>query len=157
MRLSNQQSFVLTISIAMCLRVVAMPHFINSINPDWVLLVLIYWTLMLPYRKGVFTAWSVGLLTDVLTGRALGEYALIYALVSYFCIKSHKRLRFLPLMQQSIFVFICLLAAQIVLFILENIQNAAVFSAVFWLPVIVGTVFWPFIYPALHFIRSIGR
>lgn len=141
----------------MCLRVAPFPHLVNIINPDWVLLVLIYWALMLPYRKGVFNAWAIGLLTDVLMGRTLGEYALIYALIGYFSIKLHKRLRQFPLIQQSGFIFACLLSAQLLVFLIENIQSPTVFSAIFWLPVVTGTLSWPLIHPALHFIRNIGR
>lgn len=112
---------------------------------------------MLPYRKGVFHAWTIGLLTDVLMGRALGEYALIYAIISYFSIKLHKRLRQFPLLQQSVFIFACLLLAQLMVFLIENMQSPTVFSAAFWLPVLTGTLFWPLIHPVLHFIRSIGR
>lgn len=141
----------------MCLRVVPVPYPVNAINPDWVLLTLIYWILMLPYRKGVFNAWAVGLLTDALMGRNLGEYALIYALIGYFCITFHKRLRQFPLAQQTVFIFFCLLLAQLLIFLIENIQSPTSFSAVFWLPVITGTLCWPLIHQALHFIRNIGR
>jgi rod shape-determining protein MreD len=155
--LSNQQNFLATIGLAMCLRVMPVPHLLNLINPDWVLLTLIYWVLMLPYRKGVFNAWAIGLLTDVLMGRTLGEYALIYAVISYFCIKLHKRLRQFPLVQQSVFIFACLFLAQLLVFLIENIESPTGFSAAFWLPVVTGTLFWPLIHPVLHFIRSIGR
>jgi rod shape-determining protein MreD len=155
--LSNQQNFLLTIVLAMCLRIVPLPHSLHIFNPDWVLLVVIYWTLMLPYRKGVFNAWCCGLLTDVLTGRVLGEYALIYALISYLSIRLHKRLRFMPVIQQSVFIFGCLLTAQIGVFLIENLQSQTHFGAAFWLPVISGTVCWSFLQPALQFIRSLGR
>lgn len=112
---------------------------------------------MLPYRKGVFNAWSVGLLTDVLMGRSLGEYALIYALIGYFCVQLHKQLRQYPLIQQSVFIFTSLLFSQLLLFLIENIQNRITFSAIFWLPVISGTLCWPLIYPVLNFIRHLGR
>jgi rod shape-determining protein MreD len=154
---SNQQSFVLTLLLAMCLRVAPVPYPFNMFNPDWILLILIYWSLMLPYRKGIFSAWSVGLLTDVLMGRTLGEYALIYAVVSYLCIILHKRLRQFPLMQQSFFIFFCVLFAQVVTFLLENIQRATPFSAAFWIPVITGTLCWSLIHKTLFFIRNIGR
>lgn len=157
MHLNNQQSFLLTMALAMCLRAAPFPHPLHIINPDWVLLMLIYWTLMLPYRKGVFHAWSIGLLTDVLMGRTLGEYALIYALISYFSIKLHKRLRQFPLIQQSLFIFGCLLLAQLLVFLIENIERPTGFSAVFWLPVLTGTLFWPLIHPVLRFIRNFGR
>lgn len=141
----------------MCLRIAPLPYFISMISPDWILLVLIYWTLMLPYRKGVFNAWIIGLFTDVLLGRTLGEYALIYALIGYFSIKFHKRLRFVPLVQQSAFIFACLLTAQTLVFLIENMQSHIRFSPLFWSPVITSTLLWPFIHPVLHFIRSIGR
>lgn len=157
MQLSNQYSFLLTIGLAMCLRVAPVPHLISVINPDWILLALIYWTLMLPYQKGIFNAWVIGLLTDVLMGRTLGEYALIYALISYFCVTSHKRLRFVPLAQQSVFIFACLLLAQLLVFLIENSKSPTVFPPVFWLPVVTGTLFWPLIHSVLRFIRSTGR
>ena len=108
---------------------------------------------MLPYRIGVFNAWLIGLLTDVLLGRTLGEYALIYAVISYFSLQFHKQLRQYPVIQQSLYVFLCLLAAQILLFLLESIQQSANFSVVFWLPVLTGTLAWQFIYRLLNFLR----
>lgn len=139
----------------MCLRVMPVPYVISILNPDWILLILVYWAWMLPYQKGVFTAWCIGLLTDVLTGRTLGEHALVYALISYFNIKLYKRLRQFPLIQQSGFIFACLLLSQLLIFLIENIQSPTVFSAAFWLPAVMGTLFWPFVYSALHFIRGI--
>ena len=141
----------------MCLRVLPVPHPVNAMNPDWMLLVLIFWTLILPYRKGVFNAWGVGLLADVLMGRTLGEYALIYVLIAYFCIIFHKRLRQFPLVQQSVFIFFCLLFSQLLTFLIENVQSPTDFSAVFWLPVITGTLCWPLVYTGLQFIGNIDH
>lgn len=155
--LNNHQNLVLTITFAMCLRIAPLPSAVVYLNPDWILLVLIYWSLALPYQQGVFNAWAIGLLTDVLTGRALGEHALIYALIIYICIKLHKRLRQFPLLQQTIFIFGCLLVAQVMIFWIESMRGVTRFSAASWLPVITGTLFWPFINPSLHFVRSLGK
>lgn len=139
----------------MCFRVAPFPYLLSAINPDWVLLTLIYWTLMQPYQKGIFHAWAIGLLTDVLLGRTLGEYALIYSLICYFTIQFHKQLRQYPLIQQSIFIFMSLLLAQCLIFLLENIQSPTSFSALFWLPVLTGTLGWFAVYTALQFIRNL--
>jgi len=111
---------MLTIVMAMCLRIAPWPGFLSGINPDWVLLVLIYWTIAVPERIGIFHAWTVGLLTDVLTGRVFGQYALAYTLIIYFCLVLHKRLRQFPLPQQGLFIFFCLLFSQILLFWLKK-------------------------------------
>lgn len=141
----------------MCLRVVPLPQSISYLNPDWILLVLIYWSLALPYQQGVFNAWAIGLLTDVLTGLALGEHALIYALIIYVCIKLHKRLRQFPLLQQTVFVFGCLFASQMLIFWIESMRGPTHFSISFWFPVLTGTLFWPFVNPVLRFIRAPGK
>ncbi|MDI1277027.1 rod shape-determining protein MreD [Methylobacter sp.] len=148
---------MLTIVMAMCLRIAPWPSFLSGINPDWVLLVLIYWTIAVPERIGIFHAWTVGLLTDVLTGRVFGQYALAYTLIIYFCLILHKRLRQFPLPQQGLFIFFCLLFSQILLFWLKNIQHPAQLHTSFWLPVFTGTLCWPLIYTALRRVRLSRR
>jgi rod shape-determining protein MreD len=148
---------IITIILAMGLRIVSWPGLLNDINPDWVLMVLIYWSLAVPERVGIFHAWTFGLLTDVLTGRLIGQYALAYSLVIYICLKLHRRLRQFPLIQQGLFIFFCLLLSQLLLFLIKNLQHPAQLKAVFWLPVISGTLFWPLVLTILRFVRLSQR
>lgn len=148
---------ILTIALAMCLRIAPWPGSLAAFNPDWVLLTLIYWSLAVPDRVGIFHAWTFGLLTDVLTGRLLGQYALAYSLVIYICLNLHKRLRQFPLIQQGLFIFFCLLLSQLLLFLIKNIQHPAQLHASFWLPVFTGTVCWPLVYTVLRFVRLSRR
>jgi rod shape-determining protein MreD len=148
---------ILTLVMAMCLRIIPWPVFLSSINPDWVLLMLIYWTIAVPERVGIFHAWIFGLLTDVLTGRLFGEYALAYSLIIYVCLILHKRLRQFPLPQQSLFIFFCLTFSQILIFWLKNIQHPAQLHASFWLPIITGAFCWPLIYSVLRRVRLTRR
>ena len=108
MQMNNYVGFfrvILTLVLAMCLRIAPWPGAIAAFNPDWVLLTLIYWSLAVPERVGIFHAWTFGLLTDVLTGRLLGQYALAYSLVIYICLKLHKRLRQFPIIPTGIVYF----------------------------------------------------
>ncbi len=152
----NNLGYFVTLFLAMSLKILPLPEFLSRLNPDWVLLTLIYWTLAVPEKVGVFNAWVVGILVDVLTGRVLGQQALIYALTSYTSLKLHKRLRQYPVYQQSLFVFLCLFFSQMMVFWIENIQGTTEFTLVFWMPVLVGTLFWPLIYLILRFIRVFG-
>lgn len=154
--MSNNYGFgriVLTIVFAMGLKIAPLSAIFAVYNPDLVLLVLIYWSLAVPERVGIFHAWIFGLLTDVLTGRLLGQYALAYSLVIYICLMLHKRLRQLPFIQQALFIFFCLLLSQLLLFFIKNIQQTAELKPTFWLPVFVGTVCWPLVYTVLRFVR----
>ena len=160
MQLNSYTGFfrvILTLVFAMCLRIAPWPGEMAAFNPDWVLLVLIYWSLAIPDRVGIFHAWIFGLLTDVLTGRLLGQYALAYSLVVYICIKLHKRLRQFPMLQQGLFVFFCLLLSQLLLFFIKNLQHPAQLHASFWLPVFTGTLCWPLVYGVLRFVRLSRR
>ncbi len=148
---------VLTLVMAMVLRILPLPPQLAAYNPDWVLLVLIYWALAIPERVGIFSAWTFGLLTDVLTGRMLGQYALAYSLVIYICLKLHKRLRRFPLLQQGVFVFSCLLLSQLLLFFVKNLQHPAQLHGTFWLPVLSGTVCWPVLHTLLRFVHVSKR
>jgi rod shape-determining protein MreD len=142
-----------TMMIAMALRIVPWPYYVAVFNPDWVLLTLIYWTLAIPERVGIFHAWLIGLLTDVLVGRSFGQHALAYSIISYICISLYKRLRPFPLRQQGLFIFLFLLLSQLLLFWIKSMQNPDQVSVLFWLPVLTGTLCWPIVYKVLRFIR----
>jgi rod shape-determining protein MreD len=144
---------ILTLIFAMCLKIAPLPPAYAVYNPDWVLLTLIYWSLALPERVGIFHAWTFGLLTDVLTGRMFGQYALAYSLVVYISLSLHKRLRQFPFIQQALFIFFCLLLSQLLLFFIKNIQQTAQLKPTFWLSIFVGTVCWPLVYTVLRFVR----
>lgn len=154
--MTNYYSFgriLITLIIAMGLKIAPLPPALATYNPDWVLLVLIYWSLAVPERVGIFHAWSFGILTDVLTGRLFGQYALAYTLVIYLCLNLHKRLRQFPILQQALFIFFCLLLSQLLLFFIKNIKQTAQLEPSIWFSVIVGTVCWPFVYTVLRFVR----
>jgi rod shape-determining protein MreD len=149
--------FFATVGAAMVMRVMSLFPSMDVFNPDWIVLVLIYWSIALPERFGVFSAWSIGLLTDVLTGRLLGQYALIYALICYFSINEHRRLRQFPMVQQCLFVFLCLLGSQSIIFGTESMQAGNRLTLEFWYPVLSGTLVWPLVFVVLRYIRVMAR
>ncbi len=137
----------------MALLIVPWPESIQLFAPDWILLGIIYWALAAPDRVGIFSAWSVGILTDVLTGSFLGQHALGYSLITFFCLNLHKRLRQFPLSQQGLFIFFCLSISQLLSFWIKNIPTSEAFQAEFWLPLVAGTFCWPLVYTTLRIIR----
>ncbi|MCB1892767.1 MAG: rod shape-determining protein MreD, partial [Rhodocyclaceae bacterium] len=51
--------------------------------PDWVALVLAFWSVREPRRLGMGTAFVVGLMMDVASGSVMGQHPLAYLLLSY--------------------------------------------------------------------------
>jgi rod shape-determining protein MreD len=142
-----------TLIFAMCLRIVPLPENLAMLNPDWVLLVLIYWSLAVPERIGIGYAWIFGILTDVLMGRLFGQYALSYSIIIYLVLIWHRQLRQFPLPQQSLFILGCLLISQTLLFWFENLKMPAQLHGTFWLPVLSGTASWFVIYYVMRLVR----
>jgi len=149
--------FLLTIAGAMMLRIMDLFPNMAEFTPDWVALTLIYWSIALPERFGVFTAFFVGLFTDVLTGHLLGQSALIYSIYSYLGITQHRRLRQFPIPQQCVFILFCLLSGQSLIFGMESMQAANRLPVSFWYPVLSGTLAWPLVFILLRSLRVLAR
>jgi rod shape-determining protein MreD len=137
--------YIVSILLAMCLNIISFPLWLNHLNPDWVLLVLIYWAMATPEKIGVINAWVIGVLVDVLTGCLLGQHALAYALIIYTCLNLHRRIRHYLIPQQSLFVFFCLLLFYILMFLIENLEGYVESNINFWLPIFTGPLVWPII------------
>lgn len=131
--------------VALTLRVMDWPQTLASLNPDWVMLVLVYWSLAAPERVGVGSAWLTGLFTDVMTGRLLGQHAFVYALIAYICARFHLRLRLFPMLQQMAFILLCLLVSQFMMFWLETLRGKSVLNWFYWLPSLTGALTWPLV------------
>ncbi|MBC3881710.1 rod shape-determining protein MreD [Undibacterium sp. LX40W] len=73
--------------------------------PDFVALVLVFWSIHQPRKVGIGIAFTMGLLMDVHDAVYLGENALAYTLLSYFAISIHRRVLWFPPLVQSFQVF----------------------------------------------------
>ncbi|OWW18865.1 rod shape-determining protein MreD [Noviherbaspirillum denitrificans] len=116
--------------------------------PDFVALVLIFWSIHQPRKVGIGIAFFMGLLMDVHDATLLGENALSYTLVSYFAIMIHRRVLWFKVPTQTLHVLPLLFMMQFVqlvirlmvsgdfpgwLYFLECIFTAALWPAVTWL------------------------
>lgn len=155
MNLSRSQVYLMiggVFLVALLLTIMPLPSGLVDWRPQWVALTLIFWILTLPEWVGVGVAWTIGIVLDVLTGTLLGEHALSLSLVAFIVLKLHKRLRLFPRHQQSFTVFLLLL--------LDRLLNLWVIGALgytapslgYWLPPVVGALFWPWICPLLGLI-----
>jgi rod shape-determining protein MreD len=137
----------------MALRILPLPHDWFVLNPDWIALCLIYWTMALPERVGVGTAWLTGLFADALTGRMLGQHAVAYSVIAYLSLRWYRRLRLYPLPQQSLWVLMFLLISQVLVYWTQNVKNADTLAQAYWLPPLAGALVWPLVRVALRWLR----
>jgi rod shape-determining protein MreD len=143
---------IASIGLAMILRIAAESPILAAINPDWVLMFILYWNMAAPSRIGISFAWITGLFMDVLTGRLLGQHALAYAVVAYLCIRLHRQLRNHTLLQQSLIILLLLLIDQMLIFWTQN-SRVDTINLLYWAAPFTGALLWPMVFIALRHIR----
>jgi len=142
----------LTLLLSIILTVTTFP--LGYFAPDWIHLFLIYWILASPSSIGLFTAWTIGLLVDVVLGSTLGVNALVYSLIAYLIFKSYMIIRHLTVLQQGILILIILITkVTIILWIDDMMGTSNYTTSLYWMPV-VSAIVWPFVY---YFLRSVRR
>lgn len=82
--------------------------------PDWVALVLCFWSVREFRRVGMGWAFMLGLLMDVADGAVLGQHCFAYVLLAYFSASLSRRLLWFPLFQQALQVLPLLLMTQVI-------------------------------------------
>lgn len=70
--------------------------------PDFVALVLVFWSIHQPHRIGMVSAFFMGLLVDVHQSAMLGQHALAYTLLSFMALIVHRRLVWYSVFSQAI-------------------------------------------------------
>ena len=134
---------LLTFAVALVLRIVPLKPTWALLNPDWVALTLIFWTLANPQRVGVLRAWLFGLIADALTGRLLGQHALAYALMVYLSTQGKASLSVIRRPVQALWILGILLMGQLIILWTEQQPLPAGMEWAYWYPTLTGALVWP--------------
>ncbi|BFL82132.1 hypothetical protein LFREDSHE_05820 [Shewanella baltica] len=82
-----------TLFIGVISQIMPLPSVVDAWRPDWLLMIVLYWSIALPHRYNILTAWVLGLVLDILLGATLGVRSLAMSLVIYVAILHCQRLR----------------------------------------------------------------
>jgi rod shape-determining protein MreD len=144
---------VLSILVALLLTILPLPMWARWLRPLWSLLVVSYWAIALEDKVSVGIAFVVGVLLDILGGSLFGEHALLMVLCVFVMIKLRRQIRFFPMWQQSVLIFILALFYQLGVFIIQSLVQEQPSSLLFWLPSITTAILWPWIFIILRDVR----
>ena len=127
-----------------------MPGWTAWMRPVWVLLVLIYWIMEVPYKVSVGLAWFIGIILDVLNGTLLGEHALALTIVCYIVARMHSRLRMFPLLQQSFSVFFLVLLYLGLIYCAQGFMGEVPRDWLYWTASLTSMLLWPWVYSIMR-------
>jgi rod shape-determining protein MreD len=133
---------MLSLVATLALAAVPLPDAIAPYRPDWVAVVLLYWSLMAPRHFSLLTAFWMGLALDTLSGALLGQNALALLVVVYLAEKFHLRLRVFPISQLAFTVLLLLGLYEFMLFWIDGMAGRTVPLIERWLPPLTGTLVW---------------
>jgi rod shape-determining protein MreD len=140
---------ILSLVATLALASVPLPDAVAPLRPDWVAVVLLYWSLMAPRHFSLMTAFWMGIALDTLTGALLGQNALALLVIVYLAEKFHLRLRVFPLSQLAITVLLLLGLYEFILFWIDGMAGRTVPLIERWAPPLTGTLVWVAMYSLL--------
>ena len=143
----------LSLLVALVLMILPLPDWVEIYRPNWVALVLIYWSMALPKRVGLWSAFLAGIVVDVSQGTLFGQHTLALIVVIYINMNFYQRIRVLTMPQQVIYVFALLLINQVLVAWVEGIMGRPTPILSLFGPPLIGTLIWPWVFVILRDIR----
>ena len=134
---------------ALALAVIPLPTAIDAFRPDFLVLVVFYWSIESPRAGGLGLAFAAGLALDVIRGVVLGQHALALTLMAAWATHLRLRLRVFSVLSQSLTIFALLTGYQFVLFWVDGATGNPVTTFSRWLAPIIGGLIWPLLASAL--------
>jgi len=112
-------------------------------RPDFVLIVLIFWTVNEPRAIGQGVAFALGLLMDVSDSMLLGQHALAYVLAVFGAQVLRVRILSFPLAEQTLHVLGLTVAACLVVLALNLLLGADFPGLAFFVSPVLTALCWP--------------
>lgn len=134
-----------TFIIGLLLTISPLPQFMEVLRPMWLALLMAYWSLELPQKVGMTTAWILGLCIDVLYGTLLGQNAVILTLITFLVLSLQQRMRTFPMWQQSLIILVVFGLAQLVQLWLSALTGNRQPTLALLLPALVSALLWPWV------------
>ncbi len=136
--------------IATLLSVLPLPAWATDFRPEWLLLLLIYWSIAAPHRVGLVLAWITGFMLDLLYGSVMGEHAMAFVIVIYFAQRMYLQVRLYPVWQQAFVVSILCFMYQCCILLIHGMLGQFGHIRLFWLPALTSLLLWPWLVTSLR-------
>jgi len=134
---------VISALVALTLAILPLPKLLDPFRPDFVVLVVFYWSIESPRAGGLTLAFFAGLALDVVHGVVLGQHALALTLMAAWATNFRLRIRVFSPVSQSLTIFAFLTGYQFILFWIDGATGNPVTSLGRWLAPVIGALLWP--------------
>jgi rod shape-determining protein MreD len=136
---------LLTLFLGLLLNIVPASGLAQTLKPDFLALVLLYWCIREPRMISVGIAWCLGLVMDVADATVFGQHALAYAVLAYGAEYFRRRVLRFPLWQQAAQVAMLLLFCAGLVLLVRVIGGAPMPRWTYVVGPLVGALLWPLV------------
>ena len=141
---------ICSLLLALILSILPLPEMIAPFRPDWLLLTLVDWTIALPHRANVGTAFIAGLLLDVLLGSVLGGHALALVIPVYLAATQFQRIRNYSVWQQAFVIGALAMLNKLLIFWAAYMNRDIQLDYHYFWSIVSSMVFWPWVFLLLR-------
>jgi rod shape-determining protein MreD len=134
---------VLSALVALALAIVPLPSMLETVRPDFLVLVVFYWCIAQPRAGGLSLAFFSGLALDLVNGVVLGQHALALTLMAAWATNLRLRIRVFSILSQCLTVFALLTGYQFIIFWIDGATGNPVTAFSRWLAPVIGALIWP--------------
>lgn len=113
--------------------------------PDFLALVIVFWSVYQPARIGMGAAFVFGLLMDVHQAAMLGQHALSYTMLSFFAIMIHRRLLWFPVASQALQVLPLFALSHLIELAIRMIGGGAFPGWSLFIAPVIEVALWPLV------------
>ncbi|PCK09512.1 MAG: rod shape-determining protein MreD [Alteromonadaceae bacterium] len=124
------------------------------LRPEFVCVILVYWCINIPQHPGIFYAWCVGLLQDIVEGGVWGGHAMALAVIAYICMVSHQRMKSYSLWRQTFWLFVLVGMHQAVINWMQGLLGYRTAPMLTLASSATSALMWPVMYVVLGRIRK---
>ncbi|WP_292916107.1 rod shape-determining protein MreD [Nitrosomonas sp.] len=132
----------ISLVVALILNFLQLPERIAFLRPDFVALLIAYWSINHPERMSMSVAFGMGLMMDVGNVSILGQHALAYCVAMYLTIVFGRRLRLFSALQQAPQIGLVLFIMQVVIVLIAVSTGASLVDWQFFLAAVSGSIVW---------------
>lgn len=111
--------------VALWLNTLALPSEIHPFLPDFLLFILVFWSVFEPTKIGILSAWIIGLFMDSVHGTLLGQHSLCYALSVFLTILAKRRLFRFAAFYQSLHILPIIFIGKISIESISALKNGS--------------------------------
>ena len=113
-----------------------------TFQPDFIAMLLIYWSIHQPGRVSTGIAFACGILMDIADANVFGQHALAYVTMAFLVWQWRRRILMHTLWQQSAHVLVLLLACQLLMVLVRMAGGAPFIGLGYFVASLTGALLW---------------